>query len=217
MRYATIVLTPTGDGSHSGDAGAMWIDDERIATYEEIYYANLLDDGTMVELGYLTGDVARVAEMANESPETITFTVTGDRSGLMYSHHRPDASEKALARILETNEISIDWPIEFTARGIRVTVFGDDTALQRATEAIPDKLRVTLERTGEYQPRMRSPVWLLTERQREIVRTAISEGYYDIPRGASQRDIAETLDLARGTVAEHIRKAETKVMCSVFS
>ncbi|MXR22550.1 helix-turn-helix domain-containing protein [Halobacterium bonnevillei] len=37
---------------------------------------------------------------------------------------------------------------------------------------------------------------------------AVDAGYYDVPRTASQDDVAAQLDCAPSTVAEHLRKAE---------
>ncbi|MFB6270658.1 MAG: helix-turn-helix domain-containing protein, partial [Halobacterium sp.] len=48
----------------------------------------------------------------------------------------------------------------------------------------------------------------LTDRQREVVETAVDLGYYDVPRTAGQDDVAAELDCASSTVAEHLRKAE---------
>ncbi len=48
--------------------------------------------------------------------------------------------------------------------------------------SVPDEMDLRLERAGEYQPEMDDPAAQLTDRQKEIVRTAIAMGYYDIPR-----------------------------------
>ncbi|WP_226008087.1 helix-turn-helix domain-containing protein [Natrinema salinisoli] len=56
----------------------------------------------------------------------------------------------------------------------------------------------------------------LTARQREAVDAALSLGYYSIPRDASYEDVAEAIDYASSTVAEHLRKAEGKLVRSAF-
>ena len=57
----------------------------------------------------------------------------------------------------------------------------------------------------------------LTDRQREVAETAVELGYYDIPRSASQEDIAAELDCAPSTIAEHLRKAEARILRAQFS
>lgn len=56
----------------------------------------------------------------------------------------------------------------------------------------------------------------LTARQREAVEAALSLGYYDIPREASYEDVAEAMGCAPSTAAEHLRKAEGKLVGSAF-
>ena len=48
----------------------------------------------------------------------------------------------------------------------------------------------------------------LTPRQREVVETAYRSGYFDSPRRASGKELAEAFDFSNSTFHEHIRKAE---------
>lgn len=64
---------------------------------------------------------------------------------------------------------------------------------------------------GEYHPDVGDVFASLTDRQQEIVATAIREGYYEDPRRASQADVAATLGIATGTVSEHLRRIEATV------
>ncbi|MDY6765331.1 MAG: helix-turn-helix domain-containing protein, partial [Halobacteria archaeon] len=53
---------------------------------------------------------------------------------------------------------------------------------------------------------------LLTDRQREVVLTAIEEGYYDTPRKASLTEIAERAEVAKSTCSEILHRAEEKIV-----
>lgn len=223
MRYATVVLTPTDEVCQDGQqvqAGENWrqirIDDTVVATHEAMHYINLLDDGTAVGVGQFRGDAERLSKIEAELSWVLTCTVTGGKTWLAYLHYEPDDLEQALLAAVDTQEISIDWPIQYTAQGLQFTLFGEDAALQEMIADIPDDIPVTLERTGEYQSRMRDPTWQLTDRQQEIMRAAITAGYYDIPRRATQRDLADKLDLSRGTIGEYLRRAEAKIIQSVI-
>jgi predicted DNA binding protein len=225
MRYATIILTPTDEACPDDQQQVqadenwrqIWIDDTLVATHEAMHYVNLLDDGTAVGVGQFRGDAERLSSIETEMSWVSTCTVTGGETWLAYLHYDPDDYEKALLDAVDTQEISIDWPITYTDQGLQFTLFGEDTALQRMIADIPDDIPVSLERTGEYQSGMRDPTWRLTDRQQEIVRTAITAGYYDIPRRATQRDLAAELDLSRGTIGEHLRRAEAKIIQSVVA
>lgn len=52
----------------------------------------------------------------------------------------------------------------------------------------------------------------LTDRQLEVVETALELGFYDVPRSASTDDIAAQLDLNNTTVSEHLQRAERNLL-----
>jgi hypothetical protein len=51
----------------------------------------------------------------------------------------------------------------------------------------------------------------LTERQREVVRTAQRLGYFDHPRKASATEVADAMGIARATFSEHLAAAQRRV------
>ncbi|MEA5408165.1 helix-turn-helix domain-containing protein [Haloarculaceae archaeon H-GB2-1] len=55
----------------------------------------------------------------------------------------------------------------------------------------------------------------LTDRQLEAVRAAVEAGYYEPTRDGTVTDVADELGCAPGTAAEHLRRAESKVMKQV--
>jgi predicted DNA binding protein len=57
----------------------------------------------------------------------------------------------------------------------------------------------------------------LTGRQREVVLTAIENGYYEIPRGISTEAIAEKVGVGRRTAENHLRRAEQKLVTALRS
>jgi predicted DNA binding protein len=53
---------------------------------------------------------------------------------------------------------------------------------------------------------------LLTDRQWEVVETAVELGYYDTPRGASLTDLADELGVAKSTCSETLHRAEGTIV-----
>ena len=51
----------------------------------------------------------------------------------------------------------------------------------------------------------------LTARQAAVLRAAVDDGYYEVPRGTTTGELAERFGLARSTLEEHLRRAEGKV------
>ncbi|MFC7232696.1 helix-turn-helix domain-containing protein [Saliphagus sp. GCM10025308] len=57
----------------------------------------------------------------------------------------------------------------------------------------------------------------LTDRQRAALVAAYQAGYFEWPRESSGEDVAASLDVAPPTFHQHLRKAERKVLDSLFS
>lgn len=72
-----------------------------------------------------------------------------------------------------------------------------------------------LRKLGSYEGRD-EPVDALTDRQREVIRTAFEMGYYEVPREVSTERVAAELDLDASTVAEHLQRAERNVLSQVL-
>lgn len=56
----------------------------------------------------------------------------------------------------------------------------------------------------------------LTEKQRDLLLTALYSGYYDVPRGATQDDIAEQLGVSASAVSQRIRRAVSQLIVSTL-
>lgn len=73
---------------------------------------------------------------------------------------------------------------------------------------------VTLGTLTEFEERTDAPI---TDRQREVLREALSRGYYDWPRELTSEQLAEQLGISRATLHEHLRKAERTLLSSVLA
>ncbi|WP_226022679.1 bacterio-opsin activator domain-containing protein [Halomicrobium salinisoli] len=56
----------------------------------------------------------------------------------------------------------------------------------------------------------------LTDRQREALRAAHEEGYFEWPREATGEDLAERLGITPPTFSQHLRAAERKLVAAAF-
>jgi DNA-binding NarL/FixJ family response regulator len=209
MRYATFVIEAGADLHPADRAMAA----EPTVQREAIDQINLLDDGTVVTLYRVRGGLDRMREVLTERPDVLVCDVSGEREGLAYVRFHPTATVERLLTAMQEHEIVLDVPIKHTeSGGLRVTVVGEDEALRRVGSAFAEVVAVSLERTGEYRPDLREFSALLTERQREILAAAVAAGYYRTPREATHADVAQSLDLSAGTVGEHLRKIEARVL-----
>jgi DNA-binding CsgD family transcriptional regulator len=56
----------------------------------------------------------------------------------------------------------------------------------------------------------------LTERQREVLETAHSMGYFEHPKDANAGEVADTLDISTSTLSEHLAAAQAKLLDAIL-
>lgn len=207
MRYATIEIGPV-EKLHplGGELHDEPVD--RVALHQ----MKLLNDDSCIALMEVSGDLSRLRSIMADHPSVIDYTVTGDREGFSFSYTNPTPLGAWLLKRREAAEMLIQRPSEFTAEGdLRMTLIGNAPTFSKTIPMVPDELRVDVKATGPYRPDLNRLESMLTDRQREVLNIAITEGYYEEPRETTQDDLATVLGLAPGTVGQHLRRIEAKV------
>ncbi|WP_435157595.1 helix-turn-helix domain-containing protein [Haladaptatus sp. DFWS20] len=218
MRSATVVLT--WDDVQVHPIEEQFARNEAV-TVEAIHYLSPVHDGMYVELLELRGDLDRARALLAESSDAFEFDVVGgDGRGVAYLQCRTAGVVDELLSLLHEHEIVLDWPMRYIdidgSRGLQLTVLGTNPAIRRATSQLPDGIRLRLERLGEYEPSTGQLSSILTERQLELFELAVREGYYEVPRETTHRELAGQLDRSTGTVSEHLQRIESKLVASYF-
>lgn len=112
---------------------------------------------------------------------------------------------------LSTDEIQVH------SEGIDVAVVGSQEDISHEIHEYEKAgMTILLERMADYGG-PRETLDALTDRQREILQTAYELGYFDVPRGVSTSDIADTLELDASTVAEHLQRAERNIVGNLLA
>jgi predicted DNA binding protein len=75
---------------------------------------------------------------------------------------------------------------------------------------------ISTVRLGRLSPYL-EPDSMLSERQSEVVTTAIERGYYEWPREVDAETLAAELGIAHSTFLEHLRKAERLLLEDALS
>ena len=100
-------------------------------------------------------------------------------------------------------------------RGFFMTVQGTSKGLKSTRDGlmslIPEELEMRISKTIDAD-------WIfaptLPEKRHVVMTTAVEMGYYDPTRKCTQKDLAELLGIQQGTVAEHLRYAESVIINS---
>ena len=170
-------------------------------------------------LHYAIGDVDAFEVAVEDVPEVLGYDVVRAGDDAFYVYIR-DATTDALAELfgpITSGGLIVVPPIRYHEDGtVTFSLFGPEAEIQTAVESVPDLVDVTVEEVSGLGATVATVETLLTERQREAVEAAIELGYYEVPRESSHEDVATALDCAPSTAAEHLRKAEARLVTSML-
>ncbi|WP_222919209.1 helix-turn-helix domain-containing protein [Natrinema sp. SYSU A 869] len=167
----------------------------------------------------LEGEYRRFERVLAENEMVTDYEVLPitDRECYCFFEGEVSRAARSLFEIFTNGSLMTVPPIECNADGTNTfTVIGTATDIQAAVDGVPDAVGVTVERVGGKRVAADSVVGRLPARQREAIETALELGYYDVPRDATSEDVARELGCATATAAEHLQKAESTVMASLF-
>jgi DNA-binding NarL/FixJ family response regulator len=209
MRYVTVVMRPAGEvfhpvSKHLGDAPDI--------TRRAIHAVEQLEDGTVVMLTEVGGDLDQYRSIMASAPGVHGFTVSGDESGYCYVHIEPTPPIEHLIERQQTGEFVVEYPVEITEDGgHRVTMIGREEDFANAPSTPPASVEMELVSMGPYHPEVKRVFAGLTDRQQEVLETAIRLGYYETPREVTHDDIAEQMGVEPSTIGKHLRHVESRV------
>lgn len=213
MRQATFVISAGRGGLHPADAA---IAAESGIQRLSIRQIDILDDGTGIVVYTSRGDLERGKRLLEARDDIYDVDYVGETDGITLVHFEPNETVRNLLAVGRSQPIALDLPIEcLPDGGVRVTVLGSDTGISEVVDGMPESLALSLESMGTYDPDRSDPFASLTERQQEILLTALELGYFETPRQTNQEAIADTLDVSTATVGEHLRRIQAKLIPSV--
>lgn len=211
MRQVTFTIEPTDGYFHPVDR--LLVEDPDV-TPEAIYHAVLLEDDTLRMFASARGDGDRYRELMAGSEWVREVTVTS-ADGRHYGHSRIETNRliRRLIALDRQKPYAIEYPVEVTpAGGHRYRAVGGEETFAGGNFELPDGVELEIESITSYEPTGRGIFGSLTRREREVLTVALDAGYYENPRQATQADLAAELDVAPGTVGEHLRTIESKVL-----
>lgn len=214
MRSLTLSLDLNDDIVHP--MHAFIAADERYGPTQLLQW-NPTDNGTNLMLFQITGPVEPYSRALDEiqritSYEVISPPTDSDSFWLIVEDTLSGAAE-GLISAYANEPVILAPPVSFhNDHSVKMRLVGSNSALSRLVNQLPDELDAEVERLTSGGPAMNRTAERLTDRQRQVLTEALDIGYYDEPRSATLEDVAEAVNLAVGTAAEHIRKAEATLV-----
>ena len=175
---------------------------------------NPVDEGEVALLLGVRGDhEAYEAALAAYGPAEYAVTEGAGDSLYVYAREALSTVQRGLVAAFARAGLVLVSPVVYRGDGrIDVTVAGPEDALRAVLDDVPGGVGVDVRRIGRYETAAVGGGDRLTARQHEALQAAHDLGYYDSPRAATTTDVAERLDCAPGTAAEHLRKAEARLV-----
>lgn len=163
----------------------------------------------------IAGDRRRFADALADRDDLSDYEILPITDGEWYCFVAAEGATagRALFENFTRGSLMTVPPIECHEGGSSTfAIIGTGADIEAAVDGVPDGVGVDVEAVGGRKVASDSVVGRLSVRQREAVGTATELGYYDVPREASHEDVAERLDCAPSTAAEHLRKAEATLV-----
>ncbi len=149
-----------------------------------------------------------------ESIETLYEEKDGSHVIFMSGRYPP---ETAKGRLTAPGVFQAEPPEFIDVNRMKCVLVGGDKELhdflRRGELGLAPKI-LSLTQIG---PKPDSVMSSLTLKQRQALVTAFGLGYYNVPRRVSSQTIARLLKMDKSTFAEHLRKAERRIVKSVIT
>jgi predicted DNA binding protein len=176
-------------------------------TVEPDYWVTVDPDRTLVFVT-VYGTAFDPFETALETDPTVTDPTLVDRypDRRVYRVAIADraltlAAETAAVggRLLEVSSVRDGWQVQLRFPDRDRLVAFNETCCDRDVSVTVDHLRVSDD--GD------DGVVALTPKQQELLAVAHEEGYFEVPRGISQDELADRLDVSKSAVSQRLRRA----------
>jgi hypothetical protein len=191
------------------------------ATYlSEVYIVNWnVTDPPVGFLLLVRGEYRRLGDAleGGENVRDYELFPNGDEEAYCFLAAEEATPGRALFENFTREDLLTVPPIECHDDGSSTfTLVGTDAAVQAAVDGVPDGVSLRVDAVGSGRVAPDAAVGSLSPRQRETIRAALRLGYYEVPREATTADVAEEVGCATATASEHLRRAESRVLSSLF-
>lgn len=161
------------------------------------------------------GDPNVYKKKLDKRGEVVDYSISSVEKGRFYCCvcERLTDRDRAYVQAFAQGTLVVIPPVHYNQDStIDVTLVGSPSDVDTVLTEFPKESEVDVLSVGEYATRAPGATSGITSRQREVVNAAVECGYYQSPRSGTVSEIASKLNISPSTAAEHLRKAEAKLM-----
>ena len=193
---------------------------EKIHSYEIIESLRIdLEECTCIDLvEFVLRDDVEIEERTNIGDMEVLSVLRseGRKRICLIKHHEPEERKD------EFREFDLDLiytaPTMISEDRMVISVLAEQPELRRFLELVkPTAERITNMSFMRAAYQKQDVLNALTDRQRETVMTAYQHGYYDYPKRISSEELSKKLGISKGTLMEHLRKAEGRILREILT
>jgi len=141
----------------------------------------------------------------HETLEDVSVMATGERVATV----RVETNAPLLLLAAKRSGLPIEMPLDIEDGVAEVDVVGEHGRFSELGRQL-DELGLSFD-VERIRQRV-DPIQLLTDRQRELLLTAVELGYYDVPRTSTLTAVADHVGIAKSTCSELLQRVEQAVI-----
>ncbi len=151
-----------------------------------------------------------LAEISDLSSFAVLEKHEENNEGILASIH---CTHSLAAAAIELSNIYVYPPYAIdSVNGLELSIYGLSDSISSFLTQLrmvmpPDSISVQMfknTQTSEYD--------FLTKKQMEVLELAVNRGYYDEGADITLKELADEMDIARSTIGEHLKRAESEVL-----
>lgn len=187
---------------------------------ESIRSMEFVEDGSVVLVYEIDGSVEALRECLDNAPEkVIDYSITAESDPLVAQiWFYPDEPLEQLLDVHRSFGVSVEFPITYTSQEpatVEIVETGPRNELRDRIEQTRQIADVHINHVNRHDPGSEQLFRELTDRQQEVLRAAVSLGYYEIPRETTHQEIADELGCSKSVVGQHLRRVEAALVSAV--
>lgn len=151
------------------------------------------------------------------TPLGLIIELLGEKDGIFVCFFKAKLEGRASELLKSINaDLIYSLPFYLSEEKVILSFFGNNHNIKSFLNTLKN-FGITFKVVSLQKPSQENTLSSLTERQKEILTTAKNRGYYDTPRKVSSQELANHFGISTATLLEHLRKAEKKLIDSIFA